>query len=66
MRDLLKEFDNDVKVIREWYSDDSGKPNERFVITHHDKDFKSYKSMQKAMERAISLASRAKRGIKVK
>lgn len=57
MRDLLKEFDNDVKVLKEWYSDDSGKSNERFVITQHDKDFKSYESMKRAMERAIALAS---------
>jgi hypothetical protein len=58
MRDLLKEFDNDVKVIREWFSDDSGKPNERFVITCNDKDFKSYASMKRAMDRAIAIASR--------
>ncbi len=58
MRDLLKEFENNVKVIKEWYSDDTGKASERFVITRNDKDFKSYKSMKRAMDRAISLASR--------
>ena len=58
MRDLLKEFDNDVKVIREWYSDDTGKPNERFVITIHDKDFKSYQSKVRDMDRAVALAAK--------
>ena len=61
MRDLLKEFENDLKVIREWYSDDTGKANERFVITHHDKDLKSYNSMKRAMDRAIAMASRKPR-----
>lgn len=61
MRDLLKEFDNEVKVIREWYSDDTGKPTERFVITRHDKDFKSYRSIKRAMDRAIAIASRRRR-----
>jgi hypothetical protein len=61
MRDLLKEFDNEVKVIREWYNDDSGKPTERFVITQKDKDFKSYGSMKRAMDRAIAIASRKRR-----
>lgn len=61
MRDLLKEFDNDVKVVREWYNDDSGKPNERFVITQKDKDLKSYASMKRAMDRAIAVASRKHR-----
>jgi hypothetical protein len=61
MRDLLKEFENDVKVIKEWYNDDSGKPAERFVITQHDKDYKAYTSMKRAMERALALASRKKR-----
>ena len=64
MRDLLKEFDNDVKVVREWYNDDSGKPNERYVITLSDKDYKEYKSMRQAMDRAIALASRRKRNKK--
>ena len=58
MRDLLKEFDNSVTVIKEWFHDDSGKTTERFVITQHDKDVKSYPSMKRAMDRALSLASR--------
>jgi|GEM_PF-2001383 len=61
MRDLLKEFDNDIKVVREWYSDDTGKPNEQFVITQHDKDIKSYRSLRQAMDRAIAMASRGHR-----
>lgn len=61
MRDLLKEFDNDVKVVKEWNNDDSGKTNERFVITYKDKDFKSYASMKRAMDRAIAFASRKNR-----
>lgn len=61
MRDLLKEFDNGVKVVKEWYSDDTGKPNENFIITLNDKDHKSYKSKNKAMDRAIALAARRNR-----
>ena len=61
MRDLLKEFEGDVKVIREWYNDDSGKPDERFIITVNDKDHKAYKSMKRAMERAVAMASRRHR-----
>ncbi len=58
MRDLLKEFDGDVKVVKEWFSDDSGKPIEEFVVTLHDKDYKKYKSINHAMERAIALSKR--------
>jgi hypothetical protein len=61
MRDLLKEFDNDVKVVREWFSDDTGKPNERFIVTVHDKDHKGYASIKRAMDRALAMASRKKR-----
>ena len=61
MRDLLKEFEGDIKVVKEWYNDDSGKPTEQFVITRSDKDYKSYKSLNLAMERAIALSARRKR-----
>ena len=61
MRDLLKEFDNDVKVIKEWFNDDSGKPQEHFIITLSDKEYKSYKSMSQAMDRAIAISSRRSR-----
>lgn len=58
MRDLLKEFEGDVKVVREWYNDDSGTPEEKFIITVNDKDFKNYKSMKRAMERAVAMSAR--------
>lgn len=58
MRDLLKEFEGGVKVVKEWYSDDSGKPTESFIVTLSEKDYKSYKSMKRAMERAVALSSR--------
>lgn len=58
MRDLLKEFDNDVKVVREWFSDDTGKPNEKFIITVHDKDYKGYVSIKRAMDRALAMVAR--------
>ncbi len=61
MRDLLKEFDNGITVIREWNTDDSGKTTERFVIARNDKDIKSYPSMKRAMDRALSLASKRPR-----
>ncbi len=61
MRDLLKEFENGVKVIREWFSDDTGKPNENFIITLNDKDYKAYRSKNQAMDRAIAMASRRNR-----
>ena len=61
MRDLLKEFDNGVTVIKEWNTDDAGKTTERFVITQNDKDIRSYPSMKRAMDRAISLASKGLR-----
>ena len=58
MRDLLKEFEGGVKVVKEWYDDDSGKPTEKFIITLSDKDHRAYKSMKRAMERAVALSSR--------
>lgn len=58
MRDLLKEFDNGITVIKEWHTDDAGKTTERFVIARNDKEIKSYPSMKRAMNRAISLASK--------
>ena len=58
MRDLLKEFEGDVKVVREWFNDDSGKPAESFVIVVKDKDFKAFKSMKRAMDRAIAMSAR--------
>ena len=58
MRDLLKEFEGDVKVVREWFNDDSGKPAENFVIVVNDKDVKSYKSMRHAMDRAVAISAR--------
>jgi hypothetical protein len=61
MRDLLKEFDNDVKVVREWFSDDTGKPNEKFIITVHDKDYKGYVSIKRAMDRALAMVARKRR-----
>jgi len=61
MRDVLKEFDNSVTVIKEWNTDDSGKTTERFVITQYDKDVKSYPSIKRAMDRAISIASKRPR-----
>jgi len=61
VRDLLKEFDNDVKVVREWYTDDSGKPNERFIVTRRSKDLKNYPSMRYAMDKAMAIASRGNR-----
>jgi len=60
VRDLLKEFDNNVKVIREWYNDDSGKPNERFLIIRRDKVLKDYPSMRYAMDKAMAIASRSR------
>jgi hypothetical protein len=61
MRDILKEFDNGIIVIKEWNTDDSGKTTERYVISQHDKDVKSYPSMKRAMDRAISMASKRPR-----
>lgn len=61
MRDLLKEFDNDVKVVREWFSDDTGKPNEKFIVTVHDKDYKGYVSIKRAMDRALAMVARKRR-----
>ena len=58
MRDLLKEFEGGVKVVKEWYSDDTGKPTETFVIVVNDKDFKAFKSMKRAMDRAIAMSAR--------
>ncbi|PIE04186.1 MAG: hypothetical protein CSA76_05505 [Spirochaetales bacterium] len=60
MRDLLKEFEGDVTVVKEWYSDDSGKPIESFVVIVDGQDYKSYKSMPKAMERALAISHRHK------
>ncbi len=57
MRDLLKEFENGIKVVKEWHNDDSGKPVERFVITQMDRDIKSYGTMERAMNRAIAIAN---------
>ena len=61
MRDLLKEFDGDVKVVKEWQSDDTGKPTESFIVTLNDKDYKEYRSLKRAMERAVALSSRRSR-----
>jgi len=61
MRDILKEFDNGIIVIKEWNTDDNGKTTERYVISQHDKDVKSYPSMKRAMDRAISMASKRPR-----
>lgn len=61
MRDLLKEFDNGVTVIKEWDTNDAGKTTERYVIAQNDKDIRSYPSMKRAMDRAISLASKGLR-----
>ena len=61
MRDILKEFDNGVVVIRDWDTDDAGKTTERYVISRYDRDFKSYPSMKRAMDRAITLASKRPR-----
>ena len=61
MRDLLKEFENGIKVVKEWHNDDSGKPVERFVITQMDRDIKSYGTMERAMNRAIAIANRKPR-----
>jgi hypothetical protein len=61
MRDILKEFDNGIIVIKEWNTDDNGKTTERYVISQHDKDVKSYPSMKRAMDRAISMASKRSR-----
>jgi len=61
MRDILREFDNGVSVIKEWNTDDAGKTTERYVICQHDKDLKSYPSMKRAMDRAISIASKKPR-----
>ncbi len=61
MRDLMKEFDNGVTVIKEWNTNDAGKTTERYVITQNDKDIRSYPSMKRAMDRAIALASKGLR-----
>ena len=61
MRDLLKEFDNNIQVVREWFNDDSGNINESFVITRNGVDYRSFRSMPRAMDRALSLASRRTR-----
>ncbi|RKX85450.1 MAG: hypothetical protein DRP70_11665 [Spirochaetes bacterium] len=61
MRDLLKEFDNGVTVIKEWNTDDTGKTIERFVVTQNEKDVRSYPSIKRAMDRAISIASKGLR-----
>jgi len=61
MRDILKEFDNNIKVIREWGNDDTGKPDEVFIIYRDGEEVRRYRSRERAMERAISLSSRTSR-----
>ena len=58
MRILIKEFGPRVRVVHETISDDTGKPNERFLVTLDDKVWREYGSRTRAMERALSLSQK--------